>query len=78
VSTDSTLSGTGAASSPLSVAFFLGTFLAAALPSAAAHAGKLAIVTDATNLIWGTTVTGAGTSIILAFCDGSDWTVAAI
>lgn len=82
VSTDATLTGSGAAGSPLSVKqsypLLLGSFLAAALPSAAAHPGALAIVTDATNLVWGTTVTGSGSSFILAWSNGTNWTVLGI
>lgn len=79
VSTDGSLTGTGSAGSPLSVvqsyALFLGSFLAAALPSAAAHQGALALVTDSNTVAWGATVVGSGTSPILAWSNGTNWTV---
>lgn len=82
VSVDATLTGSGAAGSPLSVVQnylkFLGSFVASALPSAAAHQGAFALVTDGTNVVWGTTVTGSGSAIVLAWSDGANWTVAAI
>jgi|HubBroStandDraft_6_1064221.scaffolds.fasta_scaffold20349_6 hypothetical protein len=80
VTTDATLTGDGGAT-PLSVvqsyALFLGSFLAAALPSAAAHQGALAVVTDSNTVTWGATVAGSGSSVVLVFSDGTNWTVAA-
>ena len=51
----------------------------AALPtcgSATAPEGSLASVTDANSNVWGAGVAGGGTNHILAYCDGSGWTIA--
>lgn len=34
-------------------------------------------VTDSTTSTWGATITGGGTNHVLAYCDGTNWTVAA-
>src|SRR5262249_43553274 len=34
-------------------------------------------VTDSTTNTWGATITGSGTNHVLAYCDGTNWTVAA-
>lgn len=39
--------------------------------------GSMNPVTDSTTVTWGATVTGGGSSHILAYCDGTNWTVAA-
>lgn len=39
--------------------------------------GALANVTDSTTNTWGATITGSGGDQVLAYCDGSNWTVAA-
>lgn len=44
---------------------------------AAGTEGTTAAVTDSTTNAWGATVTGAGTFHVLAYCDGTAWTVAA-
>jgi predicted phage tail protein len=40
--------------------------------------GSLAVVTDSTVNTWGSTIAGGGTHTVLAFCDGTNWTVAGI
>lgn len=35
-------------------------------------------VKDSTTILWGATITGGGTNHVLAYCDGTNWTVAAI
>lgn len=40
--------------------------------------GSLAPVTDSTTTTWGATITGSGSSHVLAYCDGTNWTVAAM
>lgn len=37
--------------------------------------GTTATVTDSTVNTWGTTITGGGANTVLAFCDGTTWTV---
>lgn len=37
--------------------------------------GTLRSVTDSTSSAWGTTITGGGTSHVLAYCNGTTWTV---
>lgn len=82
VTVDATLTGTGAAASPISVVqsyrLALGSFLSAALPSPAAHLGATAIVTDSSVILWGTTVAGGGTSVVLVWSNGTNWTVVGI
>ncbi|MFZ3343381.1 MAG: hypothetical protein WA213_21060 [Terriglobales bacterium] len=39
--------------------------------------GSIAPVTDSTTNTWGATVTGSGSDHVLAYCDGTNWTVAA-
>lgn len=49
-----------------------------ALPACtAALEGLMWPVTDSTTATWGATITGLGTNHVLAYCDGSSWTVAA-
>jgi hypothetical protein len=38
--------------------------------------GLIAIVADSTTDTWGTTIAGGGTHVVLAFYDGTNWTVA--
>jgi len=48
------------------------------LPAAAAgNAGTQAVVTDSTTVVWGATITGGGANTVLAFSNGTNWTVAA-
>lgn len=39
--------------------------------------GTTAAVTDSTTNTWGATISGSGTDHVLAYCDGTNWTVAA-
>lgn len=39
--------------------------------------GQTAAVTDSTTATWGATVTGGSTNHIIAYCDGTNWTVSA-
>jgi hypothetical protein len=39
--------------------------------------GRQATVTDSTTNTWGATITGLGSNHVLAYCDGTSWTVAA-
>jgi Pectate lyase superfamily protein len=48
------------------------------LPSCGSSAeGEMRAVTDATANTWGSTITGGGSNHVLAYCDGTAWTVAA-
>jgi hypothetical protein len=44
---------------------------------AGATEGTLAAVTDSTTAVWGATITGGGANHVLAYCDGTNWTVTA-
>jgi hypothetical protein len=46
-------------------------------PSTLAPTGSMAVVTDSNVNTWGTSIAGGGANIVLAFCDGTGWTVAA-
>ena len=37
--------------------------------------GRMATVSDSTTNTWGNTITGGGADVVLAFCDGANWTV---
>jgi hypothetical protein len=39
--------------------------------------GTMAAVNDSTTNTWGATITGSGSNHVLAYCDGTNWTVAA-
>lgn len=39
--------------------------------------GTLAVVTDSNTVVWGANIAGGGTNTVLAFFNGSHWTVAA-
>jgi hypothetical protein len=57
----------------------LGAQVFSTLPAcAAAYQGQLAAVTNSNVNTWGTTITGSGSYSVLAFCDGSHWTVAGV
>lgn len=43
----------------------------------ATNRGSQATITDSTTTTWGATITGGGGNLVLAFCDGSAWTVSA-
>jgi hypothetical protein len=50
----------------------------ATLPTcAAALEGQKRSISDSTTVTWGATITGGSTSHALAYCDGTNWTVAA-
>ncbi len=50
-----------------------------ALPAASAtYKGVLACVTDSTTAVWGATITGVGGNVVLAYCNGTNWTVMGI
>lgn len=38
--------------------------------------GAIACVSDSTTTTWGATITGGSSNVVLAFCDGTNWTVA--
>ena len=44
---------------------------------AAGLEGTLVAVSDSTTVVWGDTITGTGANHVLAYCDGTNWTVAA-
>jgi hypothetical protein len=49
-----------------------------ALPAASSTIeGAIAAVTDSNTNTWGATISGGGTNHVLAYCDGTNWTVAA-
>ncbi len=51
----------------------------ASLPTCAAGTeGGFAAVTDSSTITWGATITGGGGNHVLAYCDGTNWTVAAL
>lgn len=46
------------------------------LPACAAGTeGTQAAVTDSTTIVWGATIAGSGANHVLAYCDGTHWTV---
>jgi hypothetical protein len=48
------------------------------LPACASgYEGTLKSVSDSTTNTWGATITGSGSDHVLAYCDGTNWTVAA-
>lgn len=50
----------------------------ASLPACSgANEGLSEPISDSTTTAWGATITGGGSSHVLAYCDGSNWTVAA-
>jgi hypothetical protein len=58
--------------------FKSGTSTFAGLAACGAGAeGRTAAVPDSTTSTWGATITGGGTNHVLAYCDGTNWTVAA-
>jgi hypothetical protein len=46
-------------------------------PASAALEGSFAAVNDSTTDVWGATITGGGANHVLAYCDGTQWTVMA-
>ncbi len=56
----------------------LAKFAFASLPACNSRSeGELAAVTDSTTATWGATITGSGPHHVLAYCDGTHWTVMA-
>jgi hypothetical protein len=52
--------------------------LFSSLPSCAMGTeGQRFAVTDSTTAVWGGTITGSGVNHVLAYCNGTNWTVAA-
>jgi len=48
------------------------------LPAASSSfEGAIASITDSSTATWGATITGGGSNHVLAYCDGTNWTVAA-
>lgn len=75
------LTGTGQASINKNIAwapvFLHLPQLVSALPACSASTeGELATVIDSTTTTWGAMIAGKGSSVVLAFCDGTNWTVA--
>jgi hypothetical protein len=61
------------------VAMQMGTQAFASLPTCnSTYEGSLMPVTDSSTVVWGATITGSSTHHVLAYCDGTNWTVAAI
>lgn len=57
--------------------FSVGPGLFSALPACAGGTeGTLRGVTDSSTVTWGATITGGSSSHVLAYCDGTNWTVA--
>lgn len=54
----------------------LGNF-AALTACAAALEGAVVVVTDSSTNVWGAIIAGAGANRVLAYCNGTNWTVAA-
>ena len=53
--------------------------LLSALPTCnAAAAGTIATVTNSNTATWGATIASGGSSTVLAFCNGANWTVAGL
>jgi len=46
-------------------------------PCSSATEGTQASLIDSSTNTWGTTITGGGSNHVLAYCDGSSWTVSA-
>lgn len=48
----------------------------AALPAcSASYAGATVPVNNSTTAVWGATITGGGANFVMAFCNGTNWTV---
>lgn len=68
-----------AGSGPSRVKLGTGTFaaLSAAFPCNSTNEGTLSPVVDSTVSTWGSTIAGSGSNHVLAYCDGTNYTVAA-
>jgi hypothetical protein len=64
------LLGSGVELSPFSS---IQSYAFASLP--VSGAGTLAVVTDSNTATWGGTIAAGGTDVVLAFFNGSNWTV---
>ena len=53
----------------------VGTF-ATTTACAAGLEGGITVVTDSNTAIWGATIAGGGANRVLAYCNGTNWTVA--
>lgn len=73
---DFTLSGSLTMSGGTFTGFRLLPVLFGSLPSCSGREGALAPVTDSATATWGATITGSSTNHVLAYCDGTNWTVA--
>lgn len=70
--------GGGVSSGPFAYPRILVPGAFSVLPAcAAAYEGAFASVTDSNTVTWGATVAGSSTNHVLAYCDGTNWTVAA-
>lgn len=80
---DQTVPGTGTNSEPHGIYVVAGgiqhkaTAFNALPACASAYEGTIWAVNNSTTATWGATITGGGTNHVLAYCDGTNWTVAA-
>jgi hypothetical protein len=64
---------------PIANTAFSGSVTFANLPICSASTeGSRGAISDSTVATWGTVITGGGTHHVLGYCDGTNWTVAAI
>lgn len=75
--TGSTLASFNAAAITASALMCAGTYTVGTLPSAAANAYKFATVSDSSVTTFGSTVAGSGSSKVMVFSNGTNWTVCA-
>ena len=74
--------GIGSTNTPEATLDVTGTFRTdpvafASLPvCSGTNEGVMRSITDSTTNTWGATITGGGADVVLAFCDGTNWTVA--
>jgi hypothetical protein len=47
-------------------------------PAGASFLGAIAVCTDSHSVVWGATIVGGGANTVLAYCDGTNWTVLGI
>lgn len=80
---DQTGQGLGTNSNPFGIyvaggGIYHAAVLFAVLPTCnAAHEGGWFAVSNSTTNTWGATITGGGANHVVAYCDGTNWTVAA-
>jgi hypothetical protein len=72
-------SGTFNGAGPATIQFTAGTYSAlnTAYPCSGTTEGMHATVSDSTTNTWGASITGGGSDVVGAFCDGTAWTVEA-